>query len=173
MSYVMVDVEADGPVPQIFSMIELGAIIVEPTLTKTFYGKLRPISEDYVPEALAVTGHTREETMLFDDPFQVMKDFKKWLQENSKGRPFFIADNNGFDYMFTTWYFWRFLGENPFGHSSTNLGSLIKGMNKDMWYRWKWMRDTKHTHNPVDDAKGNAEVLLKLKKEHGLRIDLI
>jgi hypothetical protein len=34
---------------------------------------------------------------------------------------------------------------------------------------WKQLRDTKHTHNPVDDAKGNAEAILKMK-DMGLKI---
>jgi len=34
------------------------------------------------------------------------------------------------------------------------------------------LRKTKHTHNPVDDAKGNAEALLALKNEMGLKIKL-
>ena len=34
---------------------------------------------------------------------------------------------------------------------------------------WKKYRLTTHTHNPVDDAKGNAEALKKLK-ELGLKI---
>jgi hypothetical protein len=45
MSYVMVDVEADGPIPGDYSMISIGAVIVEPSLEKTFYGKLKPISD--------------------------------------------------------------------------------------------------------------------------------
>jgi hypothetical protein len=36
MSYIMVDVEADGPIPGDYSMISFGAIIVEPSLSKTF-----------------------------------------------------------------------------------------------------------------------------------------
>ena len=44
-------------------------------------------------------------------------------------------------------------------------------MMKDVYSKWKHLRVTKHTHNPVDDAKGNAEVLLKLK-EMGLKINL-
>src|SRR5512134_2794959 len=54
MSYVMVDIEADGPIPGDYSMICFGAVIVEPSLSKTFYGQLRPISEQWQPEALAI-----------------------------------------------------------------------------------------------------------------------
>ena len=41
---------------------------------------------------------------------------------------------------------------------------------KDTFKTFKYLRKTKHTHNPVDDAKGNAEALLTMKKEFGLKI---
>jgi hypothetical protein len=87
-------------------------------------------------------------------------------------RLMFISDNNGFDFMFASWYFWRFLGRNPFGHSSTNLGSLYKGLIKDTYKNFKHLRLTRHTHNPVDDAMGNAEALLHMKESLGLNIAL-
>jgi len=59
-----------------------------------------------------------------------------------------------------------------FGHSSTNLGSLYKGVVRDMFINFKHLRKTKHTHNPVDDARGNAEALLRIKEEYGLKISL-
>jgi hypothetical protein len=168
MSYVMVDVEADGPIPGDFSMISFGAIVVEPTLSRTFYGKLKPISDRWIPEALAVSGFSREETMNFEDPKTVIERFALWLKENSNGRPMFIADNNGFDWQFVNWYFHHFTGKNPFGHSSTNLGSLYKGLVKDTSKNFKHLRKTAHTHHPVDDAKGNAEAFLRMKQEMGL-----
>lgn len=58
MPYIMVDIEADGPIPGDYSMICFGAIIVEPELSRTFYGKLKPISEAFIPDALAVSGFT-------------------------------------------------------------------------------------------------------------------
>jgi len=42
----MIDIEADGPIPGDYSMVSFGAIIVEPSLSKTFYGKLKPISDN-------------------------------------------------------------------------------------------------------------------------------
>ena len=171
MSQIMVDVEADGPIPGDFSMISFGAVIVEPSLEKTFYGKLKPISERWIPEALAVSGFHREETLTFDDPKLVMEQFATWINLNSNGRPFFISDNNGFDWQFINWYFHHFTGNNPFGHSSSNLGSLYKGFAKDAFANFKHLRKTAHTHHPVDDAKGNAEALLHMK-EQGFKISL-
>jgi len=172
MSWVMVDVEADGPIPGDYSMICFGAVIVEPSLNKTFYGQLKPISEKWVPEALAVSGFSREETEDFNDPRFVMDAFWKWLDEYSADKHMFIADNNGFDWQFINWYFHHFLGTNPFGHSSTNLGSLYKGMVGSTFKRFKHLRKTKHSHHPVDDAVGNAEALLHMKEEMGLTIKL-
>lgn len=163
MSYIMVDVESDGPIPGDYSMICLGAIVVEPSLSKTFYGRLRPISEKWDPNALSVSGFAREETLNFDDPYDVMRKFESWIQAASRGHPVFVSDNNGFDWMFVCWYFHRFLGRNPFGHSSQNLGSLYKGLVKDTAKNFKHLRIAKHTHHPVEDAKGNAEALLAMK----------
>ena len=171
MAYVMVDVEADGPIPGEYSMVCFGAVLVKEGLGQTFYGRLKPISEKWLPDALAVSGFSREETLAFDDPKIVMEKFAGWVKEATKGRSFFISDNNGFDWQFINWYFWHFTGGNPFGHSSTNLGSLYKGLVKDTFQNFKHLRKTAHTHNPVDDAMGNAEALLEMKRM-GLKISL-
>lgn len=168
----MVDIEADGPIPGDYSMVSFGAIIVEPSLSRKFYGQLKPISDKWEPEALTVSGFTREETLKFDDPKVVMGSFDKWLAENSQGRPLFISDNNGFDWQFINWYFHHFIGKNSFGHSSMNLGSFYKGLVKDTTLNFKHLRKTKHTHHPVDDARGNAEAFLELIKIHDLKIQL-
>jgi DNA polymerase III epsilon subunit-like protein len=175
MSYFMVDVEADGPIPGKHSMVSFGAVKVIDGLEDTFYGQVRPISDDWIPGALAVSKHTREETLGFDHPVEVMAQFAGWLKEKSTNQPMFISDNNGFDWQFINYYFHMFYSGNPFGHSSTNLGSLYKGMQgnvKDNFQRFrKKVAKTKHTHHPVDDSKGSAEALLKMR-DMGLKIRL-
>jgi hypothetical protein len=172
MSWIMVDVESDGPIPGDFSMVCLGAVVVEPGLERTFHGKLRPISERYVPDALAVSGFTRDATLAFEDPKVVMVRFVSWLDDVGGRRPLFVSDNNGFDWGFVNWYLHHFVEKNPFGHSSQNLGSLYKGLVKDTFATFKHLRKTAHTHDPVDDARGNAEALLHMKQEMGLKISL-
>lgn len=172
MSYFMVDIEADGPIPGDYSMVSLGAVLVDEALDRTFFAELQPISEKWVPEALAVADVTREQTLQYDDPAAAMQRFADWIVAESDGQPMFISDNNGFDWMFVAWYFHHFLGRNPFGHSSTNLGSLYKGLVADCFKNFKHLRKTKHTHHPVDDALGNAEALLHMKRQMGLSIRL-
>jgi hypothetical protein len=173
MSFIMVDIEADGPIPGDYSMVCLGAIVVEPALDRTFYGRLRPISDAWREDALRVSGFAREETLQFDEPAAVMRQFADWIASVTTGRPIFVADNNGFDWQFVNWYFHHFTGENHFGHSSMNLGSLYKGMVKDVTASFKRLRKTRHTHHPVDDARGNAEALLHMRDEMGLKIELL
>jgi hypothetical protein len=42
-------------------------------------------------------------------------------------------------------------------------------LQKDVFVNFKHLRRTRHTHHPVDDARGNAEALLAMK-ELGLKI---
>lgn len=172
MSVFVVDVEADGPCPGLYSMVEVGVVKINRDESfETFYGSLHPLeTAEFVKEALDAIGIERHQTEEYDSPHKTMRRLSQWVKENnSSGRPMFYSDNNGFDWQFVNYYFHLFLGENPFGHSSTNIGSLWKGMEHDMWKTFKHLRKTKHDHNPVNDAKGNAEALIAMKKK-GLKI---
>jgi hypothetical protein len=167
MSYFVVDVEADGTIPPHYSMVCFGAVMVEPTLSKTFYGKTAPISDMWVGEALAISGISREEHVTFDDPLMVMEEFSKWVKANTVGNPIFISDNPAFDWQWINYYFHHYLGKNPFGHSARRIGDLYCGMEKNMALNSQWkrkFRKTKHDHNPVNDAMGNAEAMLEMQK---------
>jgi hypothetical protein len=153
-------------------MVCFGAVVVEPSLSKTFYGKTKPISELWVPDALAVSGFSREDHEQFEEPALVMQNFYTWLTENSQGKPVFISDNNAFDWQWINYYFHYYLGKNPFGFSSRRIGDLYCGMKMDTGLNAEWkrsLRKTTHDHNPVNDAKGNAEALLSMKSM-GLKI---
>lgn len=166
MTYIMVDVESDGPIPGDYSMVALGAVVCDSAMDKRFLAYIRPISDKWIPEALAVGGFNREQTQAFSfNGLEAMKAFDTWVNlYNFDSRPMFISDNNGFDWQFVNWYFHHFLGRNPFGYSSTNLGSLYKGMVKDAHQNFKHLRKTRHTHNPIVDCIGNIEAFLAMQK---------
>jgi DNA polymerase III epsilon subunit-like protein len=171
MSFIIVDVESDGPIPAEFSMVCFGAVLFDDTSDKSFYGQTRPVSNRFVPEALAISGFSREQHLAFNEPKVVMEKFEKWLEEHSQGHPVFVSDNLAFDWQFINYYFHRFLGRNPFGFSGRRIGDIYAGLMKDAHRAtdWKKYRVTRHTHNPVDDARGNAEALKKFR-EFGLKI---
>jgi len=173
MSYYSVDVETDGPIIGINSMVCFGIVKVEPKLIETFYGQVRPISEVWDPRALAISGFSRLDHAKFDEPVDVIDESYKWiLKTNTHSSPILISDNNGYDFAWMNYYYLRYApsGKNPFGWSSRRIGDIYCGMMKDSRASWKHLRKTKHTHNPVDDAMGNAEALLEMQKM-GLKID--
>ena len=173
MSAFIVDIEADGPIPGDYSMVEIGAVKLTENLDNTFYIDIKPMATNFMPSALESIGKTREETLKFTHtPAHAMFLFKKWIEENNKEgtRPMLFSDNNGFDFMFTHWYFVHFLGNDPFGWTSRNLQDIFRGMKMNMKDRgFKKMRDTKHDHSPVNDAKGNSEALIKMINNLKLR----
>lgn len=160
VTHILVDVEADGPCPGLYSMTELGAVAIMPDDSfETFHTFLKPITSKF--DVSAMLNKTRVELLGYPAASEGMVDFYRWVLKYPK--PFFVSDNNGFDWQFVNYYFHYFIGRNPFGHSSTNLGSLYKGMKGTMFGDFKHLRKTPHTHNPVDDAMGNAEAFLAMK----------
>jgi hypothetical protein len=109
-------------------MVCFGAVVVEPSLQKTFYGQVRPITDRYLDEAPGVSGFTRAEHLEFNDPAEVMQEFGGWLAAVAKGRKVFISDNLAFDWQFINYYFHRFTGRNPFGFSGRRIGDLHCGL---------------------------------------------
>jgi len=173
MSAYIVDIEADGPIPGDYSMIEIGAVKLTAKLDVTFRIQMRPISHHFVQEALNVTGYSRRNTFAFEhSACDGIGMFIDWVNNTNtpNTRPMFFSDNNGFDYMFVHWYCMHFYGEDPFGHTSRNLQDIFRGQKNDFRNReFKKLRKTPHDHNPVHDAQGNAEVLIHMIQHMGLK----
>lgn len=177
MALFIVDVEADGPYPGDYSMVSFGIVRVQEDMANapSFYGKVAPISDIWLPDALAVSGHTREETLLFDPANVVMPEAVKFVYDNAgSSHAVFVSDNNGFDWQFWNYYSHKYAGGNPFGFSSRRIGDFAAGLEKN--YKnansWKKLKVTKHDHNPVNDARGNGEALIALAKKHKITLPL-
>jgi hypothetical protein len=155
----IVDCEASGPCPAKGRLTEFGAVDFNSFMEGseiTFHGVL---DEEH-------------------DPGQVFLVFDGWLAERCRIRgdyesPIFVSDNPAFDWQWINDAFWRLLGKNPFGHSARRIGDFYAGLTKDFrnTTKWKKFRKTRHDHNPVHDAIGNAEALKQmidmLDKEEG------
>ena len=153
-------------------MVSLGCVRVDRELKTTFKATFAPICEQWVPDALAISQITREQQMAYPDPATGMAAFGAFLKETSRGRPVFMSDNPAFDWQWVNYYFHRYLGDNPFGYSGRRIGDLYAGLKGDFGAAnaWKSLRRTEHTHDPVDDAIGNAEALIAFADEHGLKL---
>lgn len=180
--YISVDIEADGPIPGPYSMISFGAAVAgrqdgasytaaDPE-RDTFYRELRPISEAFVPEALAVSGLDRDRLLREGaEPAAAMAEFRAWVRAVSAGaQPVMCAYPASFDWTFLYWYLMNFGGDSPFGHSGcldmktlyaakarVPLRAAVKGrMPSELLSR------RPHTHHALDDAVEQAELMSNL-----------
>lgn len=98
------------------------------------------------------------------------RDFDDWisqiLRSANKSRAIFVSDNPAYDFQWINYYFWKYFGRNPFGHSARRIGDFYAGLTGDFrnTSSWKRLRITPHDHNPVHDAIGNAEALGRMLK---------
>jgi DNA polymerase III epsilon subunit-like protein len=159
-TYVMVDIESNGPTPGDYSMTQLGAVVLDNALDKTFKINIMPISEKMNKDRVN-PAHSIDSI----DAKTAMEKFKNWIEKNVEGKPVFISDNNGYDWMFVCWYFWHFLNENPLGYNSQNLNSIYKGMKKDLSVNIRDIRTAPLTHDALEDAIDNAKIFLKLQNK--------
>ncbi|WP_460305285.1 exonuclease [Actinocorallia aurea] len=167
--YVAVDVEADGPIPGPYSMLSLGmAVVGRPDLR--FYTEIRPISAEFEPAALAVSGLDRDRLLREAPPAkEAMAAAAAWIHGlRREGRPVFLAGPAVFDGMYLHWYFVRFLGRSPFNASGAgiDLRSYWMGLTGDEWVSTRKsvikqklkITGLPHTHHAGEDAAELAAV---------------
>ncbi len=171
--YISVDVETAGPSPHDYSLLAIGACLVE-NPERTFYVELKPLTDRVDGEALAVSGLSL--TRLAREgqpPADAMARFAGWAEECGAGeRPTFVALNAPFDWMFVTDYLYRFVGSNPFGHSALDMKALFMGVAGSSWARTS-MRDMAARygleadlpHHALHDAVLQAEVFRAILTE--------
>ncbi|SNS55335.1 exonuclease [Actinomadura mexicana] len=192
--YVSVDVEADGPIPGPYSMLSFGMSAcgifdgqefrsADPA-ESTFYTELKPISDGYVPEALAVSGLDRDHLAAEGrEPGEAMDAAVDWVNAVAAAAgasPVLVAYPLGFDWMFLYWYWTRFAeAGSPFGHSrhldlksmyATKAGTLVVRSTKRQMPA-ELLSDRPHTHNALDDAIEQAELFQNLIRWQGIRAD--
>jgi hypothetical protein len=185
--YLSVDVEADGPIPGAFSMVSFGAAVcgrfdgkdftaVDPS-AQTFYRELRPISAEFDPEALAVSGLDRERLETEGaDPVRAMADFRTWVDKVSAGaKPIVVGYPACYDWMFLYWYLIRFHGHSPFGHSGCMDMKTMFAVKAQRSIAFVGKRSMPkhllpqrpHTHNALDDAIEQGELFANLMAWNG------
>jgi DNA polymerase III epsilon subunit-like protein len=177
-TYISVDVETAGPVPSLYSLLSIGACLVEDP-AQGFYVELKPDRPDFQPQALAVCGLSMERLEAEGQPPRLaMDDFADWLKTSvpQGHRPVFTAFNAPFDWMFVNDYFFRYLGRNPFGHTAIDIKAFYMGHARVPWsrtsMRWlapQYLAGRSLTHNALADARDQAELFRILLAEQRAR----
>ena len=163
MQGLVIDVESTGQHPVDYSCIQIGAVDLNGA---EFFCKMRPLPGKLIqPEAMNAIGLTEEELMDYPEASIGMKAFAEFLNDTYEGkRVTSWSDNPAFDWQFINAYLWQFHGSNPLGFSMRRIGDFYAGLQHNVYAasKWKKLRDTKHTHNALDDARGNVEALRKI-----------
>jgi 3' exoribonuclease, RNase T-like len=181
--YISVDVETDGSVPLVHSLLSLGACVagafdgtvfrrLDP-IGSTFYAELQPIGDEFDPAALAAARLDRDRLAVEgEDPVAAMGRFVAWVHEAVRGgRPVFVAYPASFDWPWVAAYLGRYAaGAAPFGFSGVldvktmyvskarvRIGKAAKrAMPEEL------LSARPHTHHALDDAMEQAELFANL-----------
>lgn len=160
--YFSVDVEADGPVPGLYSLSSFGAVafghrsatnkgadgtglvtVDIDASENAFYSELAPISEVFDPAAAAVAGLNRQHLIDHGEtPVASFNRFVYWVDETTEriggpgARAVFVAYPLPYDWMWIYWYLMTYAGRSPFGHSSALDAKTMLAVKMDRLVRF-------------------------------------
>lgn len=164
--FISVDVETSGPIPGEFSMLSLGACLVDDD-QQSFSCLFKPLNDRADPKALEVTGLSLSElSRSGETPEAAMARFAAWIWEVAEGgEPILVGFNAPFDWSFVNYYFHRFVGSNPFGFTALDIKAYYMGLTRGSWADTKSSRIAKQLqprlvgdHDALHDARYQAEL---------------
>ena len=173
-TFISIDIEASGPTPGLYSMLSLGACLVE-SLDQTFYIELQPINEAFTDEAMSVHGLSME-TLKREGipPLVAMRRLASWIVSVApKDQPaVMVGYNVPFDWAFVNYYLHRYLGTNPFGHAALDIKAFYMGMTGTDWSETgksnlpsHYLNGESLSHNALDDARLQAGIFRSMLRD--------
>lgn len=176
--FISEDVEANGQVPGIHSMLSIGAVALdlEKRVHGTFYANLEtlpgatadPETMNFWAQNPDAYAATRVDPV---EPAVAIPQFHAFLQ-NLPARPVFIGYPAGYDWTFHHWYMIAYAGEDPCGHAPMCLKSFAAGMLKLPFresakrnYPIRWFDGLPHSHHALVDAIGQGIMGINMIRE--------
>lgn len=183
--FVSVDIEADGPLPGINSMLSLGAAAYKISDDVTSFEKVATFSANL---ELAEGASPDEDTMVnfwaknpeaWDlcrrnprHPRDVMAEFRLYLS-NLPGKPVIVAYPLGYDFPYIYHYLIRYTGSSPIGFTGIDARSYAMAMRRTPFHETKksqfpqrWFGPQRHTHVAIDDAEEQGEMFCRMYLEN-------
>jgi len=189
ITYLSVDVEADGPIPGPFSMLSFGVVAFDEAGREigAFTRNLELLADAMQdPDTMAwwaknqaAYDKTRENTVY---PTDAMHDCNAWMHK-LPGKKTSVGYPASYDFMFLYWYFRAFVGirwsdgerfsfpyECPFSFQALDIKTLAmiplgcdfhevsKRKMPKAWFEGQ----PRHTHDPLDDARGQGMLFFKV-----------
>ena len=180
-TYFCVDIEANGPVPQLYDMVSIGIVVVTPndtgslTIGETLYIEIRPQAPRFDAKAAAIHGLDQDRLRKEGLPrAEACRQIASWVKRKTfKGtQPVFVGHNAPFDWSFVAWYFAVENMSNPFGYKALCTKALATGVldihwidsNKEMLEQRLSLplQDNTKRHRADYDAQYQALILIGL-----------
>lgn len=183
--YVVTDIEADGPVAGDNSMLAFASVAVtlQGKEVGVFEAVLMPLDDARTDSGTMAWFRTQPEAWAAATkdprpPQQVVADYVAWVG-GLPGVPVFAAHPIAFDGSWIDYYLRRFTGYRltqgprdtaPLFHGSglcirsiamARLGWSLAACHPDNYPR-EWLGDNAHSHRAIDDARGYANLLVRL-----------
>jgi hypothetical protein len=188
--YFSADVETDGPIPGPFSILSFALVFAgtfdgvrftpPENYQQSFYRELRPISDDFQPDALRVNGLDRNKLLIEGErPESAMTEAAEWIMGIVRqGKPILVAYPLSFDWSWLYWYFTKFSAQgSPFNHSlcfdiktafAVKAGVPISEAGKSKLLP-SLRPQNPHTHHALEDAVEQAEIFARVFEWEGNR----
>lgn len=185
--YFSADVETDGPIPGPYSMLSFALVYAgafdgqrfsrPENYEQHFYVEIKPISNEFDPEALRVNGIDRERLLRNGQaPEIAMRAAADWVYKIAgKGKPVLVAYPLSFDWSWLYWYFVRFSSKSPFNYSrcfDIKTAFAVKAQVPIADAGRSRLESTLrphqgHTHHALDDAIEQAEIFANVFQWEG------
>jgi DNA polymerase III epsilon subunit-like protein len=180
-TWFCVDIECNGPVPGLYDMVSLAAVVVaeneggQRTVQESWTAEIKPQAPRYDARAAAIHGleleYLRREGMerrAFCDALSA------WVQAQTRPgtEPVFVGHNAPFDWSFVAWTFAAESLRNPFGYKALCTKSMATGTLGIHWLdsgketlaeRMSLpAEDLSQKHDALYDATYQADILIAL-----------
>jgi hypothetical protein len=175
--FFVTDVEATGPDFSIHNMYQFACVPIcsDGTILEGVVYDVSLVSNchdhntmEFLKKSLGINPYTLQRRENVIPAMDAMGEFSAFvnimLNETGMKKPIFVADNLAFDWGYIHTYSHRFLGRNPFGYAGRNIPCLSLGLygSRDAW---EDKRTHAHTHDALDDTRGNAGALSQMIKD--------
>ncbi len=169
--FISVDVETSGPYPERYSLLSIGACLVDDP-GEGFYVELKPDKLQVQESALRVSQLSIERLSKEGTaPALAMQLFTDWIRRVAPAgqRPVMVGFNAPFDWSFINHYFLEYLAENPLGHSAIDIKAFYMGLSGCPWEETsmlylspRFLKGQQLPHDALADARLQAGLFRKL-----------
>ncbi len=170
-TFLSVDIETSGPYPERYSLLSIGACLVEDP-SQGFYIEVKPTKTQVVDSALRDNQLTVErlskEGMA---PALAIQQFSDWIHQvvPSSQRAVMVAFNAPMDWAFINHYFLEYLDENPLGRSAIDIKAFYMGLTGCPWEETsmlylspRFLKGRQLPHDALANARLQADLFRKL-----------